>query len=315
MLTPCSRRLPLLALACSAALAQSPPPVQWAMRQDTEPKLAAAGQPWLPLLAMPTLSAGRYRLARGAVDAQTPHERDELYFVLRGKARLQAGAETRPVGAGDTIAVPAHVAHRFLDIEEDLDVLVFFSAARPATGGMAAYPPPTEQTPFPETSHRGNTRIFYWFGPDSAGQVAIDFGRPRWQAAFAKFVEQPAGRRWRLGENFWTTLDTNMALQIGGVDVAVGQYYCVLVNTRDGGPQLLLLDPNEARKQRLDAFEANKTQGGLAIPLQLTKAETAADELDLELTVDATTKDRGALTIRFGPYRLTTAVLMHPRRS
>lgn len=314
MRIPDSCAILLLALVDSSTLAQTSPRVQWAMRQDTEAKLANAGQPWLPLLAMPTLSVGRYRLAKGAVDEQTPHDRDEVYVVLSGKASLQAGTEARPVGPGDTICVPARVPHQFQAIEEDLDVLVFFSAARPSTGGMAAYPPPTEQTPFPETSHRGNTRIFYWFGPDSAGQAAIDYGRPRWQPAYAKFIEQPAGRRWRLGENFWTTLDTNMALQIGGVDVAVGQYYCALVNTRDGGPQLLLLEPDVVRKQRLDAFEVNKTQGGLTIPLQLAKATPATGELDIELTVDAATKDRGALTIRFGPYVLTAAVHMQPHR-
>jgi hypothetical protein len=31
--------------------------------------------------------------------------------------------------------------------------------------------------------------------------------------------DKPAGKRWRFGENFWTTLDTNMELTIGGVKV------------------------------------------------------------------------------------------------
>lgn len=300
----------------SLAVAQSAPVrVAWLPAAQVATQRAAATAPWLPLLATPTLAVGRYQLAKGEVDAQTPHARDEVYHVLAGTAKLQVGDETRAVAAGDTVFVAARVPHRFLDVDEALDVLVFFSTARAATGGMAVAPAPTEQTPFPETSLRGNTRIFYWFGPDSAGQVAIDFGRPRWQPAFTKFVESASGRRWRLGENFWTTLDTNMALTIGGVAVAVGQYYCVLQNPKDQGPQLVLLDPAEARSRRLDAYEANKTTGGIVIPLQAAAAAEPAAELDLELRVDPATKDTGTLTIRFGPHAFEAPLRMHPHRN
>ncbi len=293
---------------------QAAPRVQWWPKDSVTAPAAAAKVSWLPLLSTSTLTVGRYRLTARSADEQSPHERDEIYHVLAGKAKLQAGEETRAIGAGDTVFIAARVAHRFLDIEQDLDVLVFFSAARAVTGGMAAAPAPTEQTPFPETSQRGNTRIFYWFGPDSAGQVAIDFGRPRWQPAYASFLDQPAGRRWRFGENFWTTLDTNIPLTLGGVDVAVGQYYCMLVNTKESGPQLVLLDPADARKRRLDAFEADKTAGGLSIPLQASKADAPSAELDVELSVDAAAKDTGALSIRFGPHVLRAALRLHPHR-
>lgn len=303
-----------LAFTPGAAAQQSPTAgVRWVDSARVAEQRAQSKAPWLPLFTTPTLSMGRYALGKGAVDEQSPHARDEVYHVLAGKAKLQAGDEARVVAAGDTVFLAARVPHHFFEIEADLDLLVFFTAARVATGGMAAAPPPTEQTPFPETSQRGNTRIFYWFGPDSAGQVAIDFGRPRWQPAFAKFLQQPSGPRWRFGENFWTTLDTNMPLTLGGIDIAVGQYYLVLQRT-EAGTQLVLLDPADLRRRRLDAYEANKTTGGITIPLQASKLEQPAAELDIELTVEATAKDTGMLSIRFGPHQLTAPLRMHPHR-
>lgn len=269
---------------------------------------------WTEVFQAPTLSLGRYRLAKGSADHQQPHARDEMYFVLSGEARFTADGETRTVRTGDSIFVAARVEHRFHDIEADLDLLVFFSSAVRPTGGMPMQPPPTGQTPYPETSQRGSTRIFYWYGPESAGQVALDYGQPRWQAAFARFVEQPRGTRWRFGENFWTTLDTNMALELGGVRVDVGLYYAVLESSAERGVELVLLDPQPVRERRLDAFEAGKTEGGIRIPLRLEKQTALEDRLALNLQTDPARRDHGSLTIGFGPYRLAADLRMHPHR-
>ncbi len=295
--------------------AQSVPPVQWLPRAAAaeHPRRPGAA-PWVALLATPTLAVGRYALAKGAADPQAPHARDEVYVVLAGSARLEAGGETRAVAPGDAVFVAARTPHRFVEIASDLDVLVFFANGRATTGGMAGAPRPTEQTAYAESSQRGNTRIFYWFGPSSAGQVAIDHGRPRWQAAFESFLQQPSGRRWRFGENFWSSLDTNIALQLGGVDVAPGQYYLALQHTAERGTELVLLDPTDVRARRLDAFEATKTTGGTPVPLQRTRSATSADELEVELAVDREVRDAGSLTIRFGPHVLSAPLVMRPHR-
>jgi quercetin dioxygenase-like cupin family protein len=303
----------ILACLCTANVsAQSPSAVRWFPAKEIDAK--AAGRTWLSLLDTATLSLGRYRLAAGSKDGQSPHARDEIYHVITGKAKFTAGGETRAVGKGDSIFVAAGVKHRFLDIKEDLDLLVFFSSARVPTGGMAAGPQPTEQTPYPETSPRGNTRIFYWFGPNSAGQVSIDFGQPRWKKPYGRFLTTPSGKRWRFGQNFWTSLDTNMPLTIGGVEVPVGAYYAVLEHSKTDGLRLVLLSPTGVRKRRLDAYEAGKTTGGIAIPLELGKARRGASKLDLELTVDRKKRDHATLHIRFGPHVLTAPILMKPAR-
>ena len=56
-------------------------------------------------------------------------QRDELYYVVRGKARMRAGAVDRPIAEGSVIFVGANVEHKFHDIEAALTVLVFFAPA------------------------------------------------------------------------------------------------------------------------------------------------------------------------------------------
>lgn len=89
------------------------------------------GRAYLSFLERPSLSAGLYELAAGAEDRQTPHERDEVYHVLAGRARLVVGGDDVPVRPGSVVYVAAGVEHRFHAIEEDLRVLVMFAAAPP----------------------------------------------------------------------------------------------------------------------------------------------------------------------------------------
>ncbi len=75
------------------------------------------------------MSAGLYVLPAGATDLQRPHHEDEMYYVIRGRARFRAGDEDREIAAGSVLFVAAEVEHRFYDIAEELAVLVFFAPA------------------------------------------------------------------------------------------------------------------------------------------------------------------------------------------
>ncbi len=75
------------------------------------------------------MSAGLYVLPPGSADPQRPHREDEIYYVIRGRARFKAGAEDREVSAGSVIFVAAEVDHRFYDVTEELAVLVAFAPA------------------------------------------------------------------------------------------------------------------------------------------------------------------------------------------
>jgi quercetin dioxygenase-like cupin family protein len=88
-----------------------------------------SGKRYFEFLRVPAMSAGMYTLHAGGTDPQSPHREDELYYVIRGKARMKAGNEDHLVTAGSMIFVAAGVEHRFYDIEEELSVLVFFAPA------------------------------------------------------------------------------------------------------------------------------------------------------------------------------------------
>jgi len=88
-----------------------------------------SGQRYFEFLRVSAMSAGIYTLAAGMTDPQSPHREDELYYVVRGRARMKAGNEDHAVAAGSVIFVAAGIEHRFYDIEEELSVLVFFAPA------------------------------------------------------------------------------------------------------------------------------------------------------------------------------------------
>jgi mannose-6-phosphate isomerase-like protein (cupin superfamily) len=81
-------------------------------------------------LRVPDLSVGTCRIPAGGVDGQSPHTEDEIYVVTAGRARLVADSGTADVGPGDVVYVPAGEAHRFVDITEDLALLVVFAPAQ-----------------------------------------------------------------------------------------------------------------------------------------------------------------------------------------
>ena len=97
--------------------------------QELVPQRADTGKAYLEFLRIPAMSAGVYVLPAQGNDPQKPHNQDEVYYVVRGRARMQVGAEDRAVAAGSVIFVEAHLEHRFHEIQEELVVLVFFAPA------------------------------------------------------------------------------------------------------------------------------------------------------------------------------------------
>jgi len=57
---------------------------------------------------------------------QTPHARDEVYVVIRGRGVLLHDGERDSFEAGDLLFVAAGTEHRFEDFTEDLAVWVVF---------------------------------------------------------------------------------------------------------------------------------------------------------------------------------------------
>ncbi|NYI05448.1 cupin domain-containing protein [Allostreptomyces psammosilenae] len=94
---------------------------------DLDAERAANEGAYLRFLRARNMSVGLYALEPGAADPQKPHDRDELYVVMSGRAYLTVGEETTQVARGSVVHVPAGVPNRFHHITESLRVLVVFS--------------------------------------------------------------------------------------------------------------------------------------------------------------------------------------------
>src|SRR5262249_11774012 len=91
--------------------------------------LQKQGHHYHEFLRIPAMSAGIYVLPAGGVDRQHPHWEDEIYYVVRGKAKMRIGAEERSAREGNVIFVEPGLEHRFFDIEQELVLLVVFAPA------------------------------------------------------------------------------------------------------------------------------------------------------------------------------------------
>jgi mannose-6-phosphate isomerase-like protein (cupin superfamily) len=98
---------------------------------DLDAERAANQGAYLRFLREPHMSAGLYALQAGQSDPQQPHEQDEVYVVVSGRASITVGEETTTVARGSVVYVPARTPHRFHHISEDLRVLVVFSPPEP----------------------------------------------------------------------------------------------------------------------------------------------------------------------------------------
>ena len=96
---------------------------------EIQPQGISRNKPYREFLRVPSMSVGVYVLPAGGMDRQTPHHEDEVYYVIRGRARFKAADQDHEISPGSVLFVAAEVEHRFYDITEELAVLVFFAPA------------------------------------------------------------------------------------------------------------------------------------------------------------------------------------------
>ena len=135
---------------------------------------AATGSPvYTTHMASSQLSVGTYSIPRGGADDQSPHAEDEIYVVTSGQAGFEGPWGRVSVGPGAVLFVPAGEAHRFVDVTEDLALLVIFAPPysgedlssgclgwRVAGGGPggAEQPSAASRRPHPSHSHQSPRR-------------------------------------------------------------------------------------------------------------------------------------------------------------
>jgi mannose-6-phosphate isomerase-like protein (cupin superfamily) len=105
----------------------SRPAFQSAELEDSIARAKESGGYAAEVLRSDLLSVGLYTLQPGATDSQSPHNEDEVYYAVGGRATLRVGTEDHPVQPGTLLFVPALAPHHFHDISEELILVVFWA--------------------------------------------------------------------------------------------------------------------------------------------------------------------------------------------
>jgi hypothetical protein len=164
----------------------------------------------------------------------------------------------------------------------------------------------------PSLGERGLTRILYWNPQKDApvAAVSIDFGRPVWNRQLdipAAFDQLTRGKVWRLGNDYWTILDTNLPLTIAGRDIPVGLWYLGLHRSADGATwSLAFINPVKARAGHMDGHWMDAVPVQFKVPLTV-ESTTAAMTEKLAITLSAQPDDMRNLTLRIAWGRLHLA--------
>ena len=106
-----------------------PPAARAFHLEELRARRQQSGEEYLQFLKIASMRMGVYALAAGAEDTQSPHEEDEVYYVLRGRAMLRVEGQDYAVEPGSLVFVAAHATHKFHSIRDALETLVFFPAA------------------------------------------------------------------------------------------------------------------------------------------------------------------------------------------
>lgn len=165
---------------------------------------------------------------------------------------------------------------------------------------------------FAPTTNRRSARLAYFGGRGSPGQIAIDHAVLEWRDEFDASLQSPklVGKKWRLGSDFWTTLDNSMPLRLGSVEIPAGYWYLTLERRGDRQFVLGVHDPVAVRKLHIDPFRAEQVQGGIEVPLQYAAAAKAHQELEIGIVLAPGQQTEGTFRIGFGGHELTAAAVI-----
>jgi DUF2911 family protein len=165
-----------------------------------------------------------------------------------------------------------------------------------------------------DSPERGTTRVGYWNNETNmgAGQFAIDYGRPVWRKEYedtANFDKMTKGKVYRLGSNFWTSLDTDMPLTIAGKSIPAGMWYLGLHRSEDGATwSLVFIDPVKARAGHIDASEIERAEVAHKAPMKVVQAADSKEKLTIDLIFQKGNLKDVTLKIAWGKMELTAPI-------
>jgi hypothetical protein len=165
-----------------------------------------------------------------------------------------------------------------------------------------------------DSAERGTTRVGLWNTKKQmgAGQFAIDYGRPIWRKEYedaAKFDQMTKGKTYRLGSNFWTTLDTDIPLVIAGKTIPAGLWYLGLQRSGDGATwSLVFIDPAKARAAHIDASEIERAPVEFKALMTTEQASESKEKLTIDLIFQQANLKDVTLKIAWGKLQLSAPI-------
>jgi hypothetical protein len=88
-----------------------------------------------------------------------------------------------------------------------------------------------------------------------------------------------------MGSNFWSILDTQLPLSIGGKKVPIGFYYLGLHRSEEGSEwSLVFIDAGRVRKGRLDPFQIEKAPVEFEAVMSIAERGLQAEKLTITLS-------------------------------
>lgn len=165
-----------------------------------------------------------------------------------------------------------------------------------------------------DSAERGTTRVGLWNTKKNmgAGQFAIDYGRPVWRKEYedtAKFDQMTKGKVYRLGSNFWTTLDSDIPIVIAGKSIPAGHWYLGLHRSDDGATwSLVFIDPAKARAEHMDASEVGRAPIAFKAPMTTEQAGELKEKLTIDLLFQEANPKDVTLKIAWGKLQLSAPI-------
>lgn len=162
---------------------------------------------------------------------------------------------------------------------------------------------------------RASTMVGYWSdATQSATGLAIQYGQGEWKDEYDDKLDQLKGKRARLGKDWWTTLDTSLKLDFGGVIVPPGSYFLGLQCDQDGKFALALLDANKALAASAMPFLESAWKIDLSVPMALEKGvlKQTVQRLTIALEPGKDDQTRITLAITWGRHRLSATCKAGP---
>lgn len=167
----------------------------------------------------------------------------------------------------------------------------------------------------PDPERKSSTTMAFEAPETLHAAISINYSAPTWNDSvkIGEMLEKYKGQNLRLGKNWWTTLDTVTAIEIGGTKIEPGAYYLGLNYSKDGKLSLLVIDAGKAMKSTWLPFDATPWKAEYTAPLTLAldSLKEKVAKMEIDLSADKNNPSTGKFSIKWGNHEASAAVKIH----